>query len=180
LPHIELSRKIVRRFNSLYAPVLVEPEALVGEVPRLVGLDGAAKMSKSLDNAIHLADPPAEVERRVKNAVTDPARIRATDPGHPDICTVFAYHGAFNKAVMPEIAESCKKGAIGCVACKKRLTATLNELLEPRRARRAHYEANPRLVEEILQAGTAHARAVAKETLAQVREAMKINYFPGR
>ncbi|MDN5360996.1 MAG: tryptophanyl-tRNA synthetase [Moorella sp. (in: firmicutes)] len=180
LPHIELARKIVRRFNSLYGPVLVEPEALIGEVPRLVGLDGAAKMSKSLDNAIHLADPPEEVERRVKNAVTDPARIRATDPGHPDICTVFAYHGAFNKPVTPEIEESCKKGAIGCVACKKRLTATLNALLEPMRARRARYEANPKLVEEILMAGTERARVVARETMAQVREAMKISYFPGR
>lgn len=177
LPHIELTRKIVRRFNSLYAPVLVEPEALVGEVPRLMGLDGAAKMSKSLDNAVNLSDPAEEVERKVKNAVTDPARIRATDPGHPDICTVFHYHQAFAKEVIPEIEDSCKKGGIGCVACKKRLADTINALLEPMRERRAKYEANPKLVDEILMAGTERARAVAKETLAQVREAMKINYF---
>jgi len=174
VPHIELARKIVRRFNSLYGPVLVEPEALVGEVPRLVGLDGAAKMSKSLDNAIHLADPPEEVERRVRNAVTDPARIRANDPGHPDICTVFAYHGAFDKPVVPEIEEACKKGGIGCVACKKILTDSLNTLLDPMREKRAYYEAHRDEVRDIIVSGSRKAGAIGDAQVSVMREAMHI------
>jgi len=177
VPHIELTRKIVRRFNDLYAPVLVEPEALVGEVPRLVGLDGSAKMSKSLDNAIYLSDPTAEINRRVRNAVTDPARIHARDPGHPDICTVYAYHGAFNETFVPELTGACKQGQIGCVACKKKLIGALDSFLHPVRERRATYEANPKLVDEILMAGTARARQVARETMGEVREAMQIDYF---
>ena len=96
IPHIELARKIVRRFNDLYKPVLIEPEVLVGDVPRLVGLDGKAKMSKSLNNAIFLADTPEEVWQKIRNAVTDPARIHKTDPGHPEVCTVYEYHRVFN------------------------------------------------------------------------------------
>jgi len=179
VPHIEQTRKIVRRFNDLYKPVLVEPEALVGEVPLLVGLDGAAKMSKSLGNAICLSDPADEVVRRVNTAVTDPKRIRATDLGTPEVCTVHTYHQAFNVVEVEDIASSCRVGKIGCVACKKRLSAILNQLLEPMRSKRAEYESNPDKVEEILMAGTDRARAVAKETIGQVREAMQIDYFSG-
>ena len=177
VPHVELARKIVRRFNELYAPVLVVPRALVGEVPRLVGLDGNAKMSKSMGNAIYLADPPAEVRAKIGTAVTDPARIHAKDPGHPDICTIFQYHQAFNKAAVEEIETACRTGGIGCVACKRKLADRLDEMLEPIRERRCFYEARPELVREILIEGTRRARAEAAETMALVREAMKIDYF---
>lgn len=177
IPHIELARKIVRRFNDLYKPVLIEPRELVGDVPRLIGLDAKAKMSKSLNNAIFLADTPEEVKNKVWNAVTDPARIRKTDPGHPEVCTVYEYHKVFNNTEVTEIEDSCRKGEIGCVNCKKKLTDKINELLEPMHERRQQYVNNPGLVKDILAAGTEKAHAVAQDTMAEVREAMKINYF---
>jgi tryptophanyl-tRNA synthetase len=177
MPHIELTRKIVRRFNELYGPTLVEPEGLVGEVGRLPGLDGNTKMSKSLKNCVNISDTPEEVAARVSTAVTDPARIHAQDLGHPDICNVFTYQKVFNPAFIPELEANCKAGTIGCVACKKTLIAALNELLEPMRERRRKYEANPDLVTQILQAGTKRARELGQETLADVRRAMKIDYF---
>ncbi|MGE5543810.1 MAG: tryptophan--tRNA ligase [Bacillota bacterium] len=177
IPHIELTRKIVRRFNSLYKPVLVEPEALIGEVPRLTGLDGTAKMSKSLNNAIFLADSPEDVQQRVKNAITDPERIRKTDPGHPDICSVYSYHQVFSKDQDPLIREECEGGKIGCVACKMKLAESINTLLEPMRARRAGLESRPDIIWDILHDGTARAKEVTSRTLEEVREAMKINYF---
>jgi tryptophanyl-tRNA synthetase len=178
VPHIELTRKIVRKFNAMYAPVLVEPEAMVSEVSRLVGLDGNAKMSKSLGNAIYLKDPPDEIKRKVQSAVTDPARIHPTDKGHPDICVVYAYHRAFNRAESDDIAERCKAGTIGCVPCKKRLMAVLNELLDPIRARRAELAADEKKVWEILAAGTAVARREGAATMELVRQALHIDYFP--
>jgi tryptophanyl-tRNA synthetase len=177
VPHIEFARKIVRRFNELYKPVLVEPEALVGEVGRLVGIDGNAKMSKSLGNCIYLADTAEEVAQKVSMAVTDPARQRRTDPGHPDVCTVFAYHKAFNAEFVPELRKECETAGLGCVDCKKRLAVAINNLLEPMRERRAKYEANPKLIDEILMAGTAQARQIGEQTMAEVREAMCLNYF---
>lgn len=177
IPHMELTRKIVRRFNDLYKPVLVEPEMLIGEVPRLVGLDGKAKMSKSLNNAIFLADLPQTVLEKVNTAITDPARIRKTDPGHPEICTVFNYHKVFNKSETEEIESSCRKGEIGCVNCKKNLAAKINALLEPMHERRAKFAQNPELVKDILMEGTARAHKIARETMVEVREAMGINYF---
>ena len=180
IPHIELTRKIVRRFNSLYAPVLVEPEALIGEVPRLTGLDGTAKMSKSLNNAIFLSDAPEAVKQRVRNAVTDPQRIRKTDIGHPDICSVYTYHQVFTKDQIQLIREECEGGKIGCVDCKLKLTASINSLLEPMRARRARLESRPDIIWDILNDGTAKAKEVTARTLEEVREAMKINYFQAR
>ncbi len=177
IPHIELTRRIVRRFNDLYGAALIEPEALIGAVPRLIGLDGKSKMSKSLDNAIYLADPPAVVQQKVQTAVTDPARIRKTDPGHPEVCTVFQYHQVFNQPQVEEIESLCRQGSIGCVACKKRLAAVINALLEPMQERRNYYEQNPAKVKQILMDGTAKAHRVAKETMVEVRQAMKIDYF---
>jgi len=177
IPHLELTRKIVRRFNDLYQPVLVEPEILVGEVPRLVGLDGKTKMSKSLNNAIYLSDSSEEIRKKVMDAVTDPARIRKTDPGHPEICTVFEYHKVFNPDAVAQIESDCRQGKIGCVDCKKRLAGCLDGLLEPMRGRRQQYTENPNLVTEILRAGTERAHKVARETMVEVREAMGINYF---
>jgi tryptophanyl-tRNA synthetase len=177
MPHIELTRKIVRRFNELYGPTLVEPEGLVGDVGRLTGLDGNTKMSKSLKNCINISDTPEEVAARVGSAVTDPARIHAKDPGHPDVCNVFTYQKVFNPDFIPELEQNCKAGAIGCVACKKTLIKALNDLLEPMRERRRKYEQNPDLVTQILQAGTRRARELGQQTLADVRRAMKIDYF---
>jgi len=177
IPHLELTRKIVRRFNDLYKPVLVEPEVLVGDVPRLVGLDGKAKMSKSLDNAIYLSDTSLEIKKKVMDAVTDPARIHKNDPGHPEICTVFAYHKVFNPSEVPQIETDCRQGNIGCVDCKKKLIGCLDALLEPMRERRTNYLKNPGLVKDILLEGTRRAHGVARETMVEVREAMGINYF---
>ncbi|SHG87146.1 tryptophanyl-tRNA synthetase [Thermosyntropha lipolytica DSM 11003] len=175
IPHIEFARKIVRRFNELYAPVLVEPQAMVGEVPRLIGLDGQAKMSKSLNNAIYLCDSPEEVNKKVWNAVTDPARIHKNDPGHPEVCTVFAYHQIFNPQEVSAIEIDCRQGNIGCVACKKNLAHKINQLLAPMHERRQKY--SPDDIKDILREGTLRAHAVAKETMEEVREAMKIAYF---
>lgn len=177
VPHIEFARKIVRRFNELYKPVLVEPKALVGEVGRLVGTDGNAKMSKSLGNCIYLSDTVEEVNRKIGAAITDPARMRRNDLGHPDVCTVFAYHKVFNPEFVEELRPACETAVIGCVDCKKRLAAAINTLLEPMRERRAKYAENPALVEEILSAGTKHAQEEAQKTMAEVREAMCMNYF---
>jgi len=179
IPHIELTRKIVRRFNELYAPVLTVPKAMVGDVPRLVGLDGDAKMSKSLGNAVYLADPPEEVAEKIRTAVTDPARIHPRDPGHPEICTVYAYHQGFDRPGSVEVQQDCRAGNVGCVACKGRLVRILEDILEPIRHRRQSYAVNPDLVREILADGTQRARKEAAVTMRAVREAMKIDYFAG-
>ena len=174
-PHLELTRQIARRFNSLYGETLVEPEALIQ--PLLKGLDGNTKMSKSLGNAIYLSDPADEVLRKVKTAVTDPARIRKDDPGHPKVCTVFAYQKVFNADFAPELEKISKKGEIGCVDCKNRLAAALNGMLDPIREKRAYYESHISEVDDILREGTKKAVKVGADTLAQVKEAMKIDYF---
>jgi tryptophanyl-tRNA synthetase len=176
LPHVEVTRFVARRFNELYGTVFPEPRALVSEVSRLAGLDGGAKMSKSLGNAIYLKDGPKEVAAKVMTAVTDPARIRRDDPGHPEVCTVFSWHKAFNSAEVPDIQTSCRAGSIGCVACKKNLASVLNRLLEPVRERRAAFD-RPGVVEEIVKAGTDAARREGDATMDLVREAMKIDYF---
>lgn len=177
LPHIEQTRKIVRRFNQLYKPVLLEPKPLVGDVPRLVGLDGNSKMSKSLGNAILLDSTREEVSEKIKKATTDPARIHKTDIGHPEICPIYAYHKAFRKEGADEIRESCKKGQIGCKDCKQKIIQSINDLLQPMRERRIAYQNNPKKVDEILLSGTEKARLAAKETMQEVREAMSMNYF---
>lgn len=176
MPHIELTRKIVRRFNELFKPVLIEPEGLVSSVPRLLGLDGNAKMSKSLGNCIYLSDPPEVVKKRINSAITDPARIHANDLGHPNICNVFAYQKVFNPKFILELEENCKKGTIGCVACKKTLINAINELLEPIRQRRAEYEKDMKLVSDIIVTGTKRAKQEAEKTMELVRTAMKLDY----
>ncbi len=177
VPHIEQTRKIVRRFNQLYKPVLLEPKPLVGDVPRLVGLDGNNKMSKSLGNTIDLDSTQEEVSEKIKKATTDPARIHKTDIGHPEICPVYAYHQAFRKESSDEIYESCTKGQIGCMECKRKISQSINDLLEPMRERRRMYQNDSKKVDEILMSGTEKARLVAKETMQEIREAMSMNYF---
>lgn len=177
LPHIELSRKIVRRFNELYKPVLVEPEAMISRISRLVGLDGNAKMGKSLNNGIYLSDDIETVKQKIRSAVTDANRIKLTDKGNPEVCTVFKYHQAFNEAEVQNITECCKNASMGCMACKGRLNDVLNVMLEPFRETRAYYEQRPQLVQEILMSGTAKVRGIAKEVMREVRDAMQISYF---
>lgn len=176
-PHIEVARKIVRRFNTLYKPVLVEPEALLGNCPRLVGLDGGAKMGKSLNNAVYLSDSKEEICSKIRSAFTDPGRVTLKDRGNPDICVVHAYHRHFNGGESFNISEMCRNAAIGCIACKDRLAASLNRFLTPFRERRAYFEARPDKVREILADGTARVGKIAEQTLNEVREAMNIKYF---
>ncbi|CAG7634525.1 Tryptophan--tRNA ligase 2 [Paenibacillus solanacearum] len=175
IPHIEQTRKIVRRFNDLYAPVLVEPEAIVGD--RLEGLDGGNKMSKSMGNAIFLDSSRDEVTAQIKRAKTDPNRIHKHDPGNPDICPIYDYHSAFRPEGCDEIRQSCRAGTIGCSDCKGLAIRAINELLEPIRERRAIYSGRPKDIDEIMIEGTRKARRVAGETMTEVREAMGINYF---
>ncbi|MWV45566.1 tryptophan--tRNA ligase [Paenibacillus sp. HJL G12] len=175
IPHIEQTRRIVRRFNELYAPVLVEPQILVGE--RLEGLDGGSKMSKSLGNAICLDASSEEVRTQIRRAKTDPARVHKTDPGHPDICTIYGYHSIFRPDRCEDIRENCMKGTIGCAACKAMVTAAIEHVLEPIRERRELYKHRTKDIDDILMAGTERARSVARQTMGEVREAMGIDYF---
>ncbi|WP_127550899.1 tryptophan--tRNA ligase [Paenibacillus amylolyticus] len=175
IPHIETARKLVRRFNELYAPILPEPRILIGE--RLGGLDGVGKMSKSMGNAISLNASPEDVKAKLIKAKTDPARIHRSDPGHPDICPVFAYHQLFRKENADEIHASCSQGRIGCKDCKQIAGEAINDLLAPFRERRSYYEQRDDQVKEILIEGTREARKAARETMLEVREAMGIRYF---
>ena len=177
--HLELTREIARRFNDLFGEVLPIPETLIGDVPTLVGTDGKAKMSKSLDNAIFLSDDAQAVERRVMSMFTDPTRIHATDPGHVRGNPVFAYHDAFNpdKDEVNDLKKRYRAGRVGDVEVKRKLAKAINEFLDPLRKRRAEYVARPSLVEDILLAGSERARREADETLRVVREAMGLNYF---
>jgi tryptophanyl-tRNA synthetase len=176
--HLEVTREIARRFNLLYAseeqPVLPEPETLIGDVPTLVGLDGQAKASKSLGNAIFLSDDAKTVEQKVRGMYTDPNRIRADIPGKVEGNPVFIYHDAFNDdtAEVDDLKERYRQGKVGDVEVKKKLAAAINRFLDPIRERRAAFAAQPRIVEEVLGAGSERARAEATETLQRMKEAM--------
>ena len=180
LPLIEQCREIVRKFNSIYGEVLVEPEAVLSNTKRIKGLDGNEKMGKSLGNAIYLSDSEEEITKKVMGAVTDPNRIRKDDLGNPDICMVAYYHNLFTpKEELSKICEECRAGKRGCVACKRELAKNIIETLKPIREKREYYEAHPELVDKILMEGTEKARKKAKETMAKVRKAMKLDYFEG-
>jgi len=179
LPMIEQTREIVRKFNDLYGPTIVEPESLVSKFGRLPGTDNQAKMSKSLGNVINLSDDAKTVEKRVKGMYTDPTRLRATDPGHVEGNPVFTYHDAFNPDLdeVNELKERYREGRVGDKEVKERLTRALNNFLDPIRERRQRYADQPDLVWDIVQDGTRRGREVAAATLAAVRHAMKIDYF---
>src|SRR3989344_140070 len=179
VPMIEQTREIVRKFNTLYGEVLVEPEARVGEVARLVGTDGQAKMSKSIGNCIYLSDSEDEVRKKVMGMYTDPGRIHPTDPGKVEGNPEFIYHDAFNsnKSEVENFKQRYKQGSVGDVEVKKRLVEGINDVLGPMRVRRAEYERNPKRIDEILQKGTDRARRIAALTMKEVRKAMKIDYF---
>ncbi len=174
VPHIEFTRKLVRKFNDLYGTEIKEPEYKLSAIGRLAGLDGNAKMGKSLGNAIYLSDTPDELWNKVRNAVTDTNRISVKTPGNPDVCAVYHYHEAFNAGEVGNICSMCKNAQIGCVACKKLLNEKLNELLEPMRERRAVYENNRPLVKEIIASGTAKANEIGNEMIRKVKEKMHV------
>jgi len=175
LPHIEQTREIARTFNGIFGEVFPVPEALIGRVDRLPGLDGQ-KMGNSAGNAIYLIDSPEKVREKVNTAITDPARIRASDKGHPDICNIYHYHCAFNEEEKSEIEKQCRQGKIGCVACKEYLAGKINRFLEPIREKRAYFEARPQMVREAVLRGNERARREGEKTLELVREAVHFDY----
>jgi len=172
--HIEVTREIARRFNTLYGEVFPEPQALIGEVPTLMGIDGRAKMGKSLGNAIYLMDDPETVRQKVMSMYTDPKRIHAHIPGTVEGNPVFQYHDAFNpdKAEVEDLKERYRTGRVGDVEVKKKLVKALNAFLEPIRERYAYYSARPALIDDILAAGADKVRPISKATLDEAREAM--------
>ena len=174
VPHVELSREIARRFNSLYGPVFPLPEPMLTEVPKLLGIDGR-KMSKSYDNAIYISDPPQEIRTKVGQMFTDPQRIKRSDPGNPDICNVFAFHKVYSSPEMVErVNVDCRRAAIGCVEDKRTLAENIVAYLAPIHEKRAMYVKNPHLIEEVLEDGCRRARVISVQTMEEVRRAMKI------
>lgn len=174
LPHIEMTREIARRFNHLYdADLFPEPKGLLGKNKMVPGIDGR-KMSKSYQNEIAISASKEEIWDKVRMMVTDPARIRKDDPGHPEVCTVFTYQSIYNKEEAKEISGLCQKGEIGCFACKKKLALVLDDMLAPIRDKRAKLLADPDQVYQVLEAGRKRAASLADETMDQVRGAMQV------
>ena len=173
LPHIEITRELARRFNAQYAVVFPEPEGKITKFARLPGLDGK-RMSKSIGNTILLSDGPDVIAKKLKTAVTDPQKVRKGDPGHPDICLVFAYHNKFNAGQVPEIRAACENGQLGCVDCKMNCAKKITENLAPSYEKRAYYLAHMDDVKNILADGEERARAVARQTMNEVHVAMKL------
>ena len=174
VPHVEITREIARRFNNQYGKVFPEPEALLTKFARLSGLDGNAKMSKSLNNTILLSDDAETVKAKMKKAVTDPNKVRKGDHGNPDICLVFSYHKKFNTQEVPEIESGCRSGALGCFDCKMNCATKISGFLEPIIEKRKFYESKPDLVKDILSDGEKRGKAEAVKTMSEVREKMKI------
>jgi tryptophanyl-tRNA synthetase len=175
LPHLELAREIARRFHHLYGSVIPEPLPLLSETPKLPGLDGR-KMSKSYGNCIYVSDPAQVVWDKIRTMVTDPARVRRTDPGNPDVCPVFDLHKVFTKdeASRAYIDAGCRSAGIGCIECKGILKDNVEALLGETRKRRSEIESDTAFLEKILKDGAQKARIEARKTLAVVRNAMKL------
>lgn len=173
IPHLELAREIVRRFNYLYKPIFPEPNAFLSKASLLPGIDGR-KMSKSYGNEIPFAASPDELRAKVRLMVTDPKRIKKTDKGNPDVCTVYAFHKIFNNENLSDIAKNCCNANIGCVECKKCLAEKMVISLADIHTRRQKLEANPQRVKEILAFGTERARKVAARTMEEVRQVMNL------
>ena len=175
-PHLEFAREIVRSFNYRYnTKVLIEPQVKHTEVKKVLGLDGKDKMSKSLNNHIELASTPEETTARVREMVTDPARIKRTDPGNPDVCNVYTMHKIFSPQADVEMVNvECRRAGIGCVDCKKLLAKNLNSHLEPFRAKRAEFASKPGYVQDVLDDGAKRARTIAQQTMEEVREAIQL------
>jgi tryptophanyl-tRNA synthetase len=175
-PHIEFAREIVRSFNYRYqTQVLIEPQIKMTEVPKVLGIDGKEKMSKSLNNQIEIAATPEETRKRVMEMFTDPARVTRQDPGHPDICNVFTLHKIFSpQADVDMVNVECRRAGIGCTECKTLFARNLNRHLEPFRARRAEIASKPNTVADVLDDGAKRARQIARKTLAEVRAAVDL------
>ena len=173
VPHIELSREIARRFNNFFGDTFPEPQAKLTESPLLVGLDGQAKMSKTLDNHLDLAANPDETTKRVMTAFTDPQRTTRNIPGRPEVCNVYSLHQMFSTpSAVSTVYSECTTAARGCVDCKRQLAGSINEFLEPMRERRREFESRPGYVREILDEGGKRARAIATRTMEEVYEKM--------
>ncbi len=175
-PMLEQTREIARKFNHIYGQTFPEPRALLGDFPRLSGLDGNAKMSKSLGNAIYIADEPVIIEKKIKAAKTDPQKIRKNDPGRPEICPVFGYQQIFNAVEAKNIAKDCQSGRLGCADCKRNLATKMIAYLAPLQERRRAYASDMPKVRDIVRDGTSKANHRARQTMAEVREKMKIDY----
>ena len=173
-PHIEFTRETARSFNFRYnTKALIEPEMKVTQVPKVLGIDGEKKMSKSLNNHIEIASTPEETQKRVMMMVTDPARKLRTDPGNPDVCNVFSMHKIFSSQEEIDMVNvECRRAGIGCVDCKKILAKNMNSYFEPFRQRRAEINQHPDQVFDILDDGAKRAKAIAEKTMAEVRQAI--------
>ncbi|MGE5498166.1 MAG: tryptophan--tRNA ligase [Syntrophothermus sp.] len=175
VPHVEITREIARRFNLQYGDVFTEPEPLLTQFARLPGLDGVAKMSKSLNNAIYLSDGPDTVTAKMKKAVTDPLKVRRGDPGRPEVCVVFMYHQKFNNPdEVKEIETGCRSGALGCVDCKMKAALRINEMLAPILEKRKEFESQPDIINDVLLDGEKRGRAVAEATMDEVHKKMNL------
>lgn len=173
LPHLEMTREMVRRFNYLYGELFVEPQALLTEFPYVPGIDGK-KMSKSLENDIKIADTEENTTKKIMNAVTDPEKIRLHDKGHPEVCNVFTYHKIFNKEEVNDIERDCRAGNLGCVACKRNLANKLNAYLRPIREKREELKKEIDRVEDIFVEGSKKASEVANATLNEALTKMNL------
>jgi len=173
-PHVELTREIARRFNHFYGDIFPIPETILTETPKILGID-RRKMSKSYNNAIFLSDSPEEIRNKVSEMITDPQRARRSDPGNPDVCNVFSFHRMYSdQQTVERVDQECRRAGIGCVECKQLMAENLIKVLEPVHEQRAYYESHPDTVRAIIEDGDQTARAVARETMEQVRAAVKI------
>ncbi len=176
VPHVEITREIARRFNFLYGPVFPEPDEILTDTPKILGID-RRKMSKSYGNAIYLSDAPEQIRTKAMQMVTDPQRAKRSDPGNPDVCNVYEFHKLYTVAeTTNQINSQCRSAEIGCVECKKIMAENLVQALAPIYEKRKYYEAHPDLVTEIMDQGSLKAREVARSTMQEVRETIKINY----
>ncbi len=176
VPHVEITREIARRFNYFYGEVFPEPEAVLTQTPKILGID-RRKMSKSYDNAIYLADSADDVRAKAMQMVTDPQRMRRSDPGDPDVCNVFEFHKLYTDASMvAQLNTQCRSADIGCVECKKMMAEHLDTAMAPLRDRRRYYEEHPDIVTDIIEEGSRKARVIAHQTMEEVRAALKMTY----
>ena len=176
VPHIELSREIVRRFNNLFGETFPEPQAKLTEAPLILGLDGVHKMSKTMDNHLDLAATPEATTKRLLTAFTDPQRIRLSDPGRPEVCNIYSMHKIFSGAdAVKTVYDECTTAARGCVDCKRQVADSLNDYLKELRERREEIKSKSGYVQEILHEGAKKARAIAKETIAEVYDKMGLS-----
>lgn len=174
VPHVEITREIARRFNNQWGNVFPEPEPKLTKFARLPGLDGDAKMSKSMNNTILLSDEPEIVIKKLRKAKTDPLKVRRNDPGHPEVCLVFTYHKKFNPGEVSEIEAGCRSGELGCVDCKMKCSGKINDFLAPIIDKRKYYESNLDEVKDILAKGEKKALKIAESTMEEVHKVMKL------